>query len=152
MARRASILRARSGPGYFTSIEDAYFVDCGLSYDGRNTGATTITVSGGTTWTEPEQVTLTAGVHLHGAGHGRQIFFDLGNVRYRIEINGYISGTQVTGVLLKDLPGSIGMLRGQTGGLRGARSPISITSKGRMLWLLSMATWSRVSRSRTVGL
>ncbi len=90
---------------YFTSIEDAYFVDCGLSYDGRNTGATTITVSGGTTWTEPEQVTLTASASIFTARDtGDQIFFDAGNIRYRIEINGYISGTQVTGVLLKDLP------------------------------------------------
>lgn len=41
-------------------IRDAYFVDCGLSYDGRNTGATTVTLTGGVTWEEGETFTLTA--------------------------------------------------------------------------------------------
>lgn len=44
----------------FTALEDAFFVDSGLSYDGTNTTATTITVSGGTDWTPGEELTLTA--------------------------------------------------------------------------------------------
>jgi len=40
---------------------DAYFVDCGLSYDGRNTDDTlTMTLSGGTLWEYTETLTLTA--------------------------------------------------------------------------------------------
>lgn len=46
------------------SIEDAFFVDCGLTYDGRNTDtAKTFTLSGGTTWGFPEVVTMTAVGH-----------------------------------------------------------------------------------------
>lgn len=47
-----------------TSIEDAFFVDSGLTYDGRNTDtAKTFTLSGGTTWGFPEVVTMTAVGH-----------------------------------------------------------------------------------------
>jgi len=43
------------------TCEDAFFVDCGLSYDGRNTDDNiTMTLSGGTTWTAGENLTLTA--------------------------------------------------------------------------------------------
>ena len=47
-----------------TSIEDAFFVDCGLTYDGRNTDASkTFTLSGGTDWAFPEVVTMTSMGH-----------------------------------------------------------------------------------------
>lgn len=39
-------------------IVDAVFLDCSLTYDGRNTGATTMTLSGGTTWTHGESLDL----------------------------------------------------------------------------------------------
>ncbi len=39
---------------------DAFFVDSGLTYDGRNETATTMTLSGGTTWEYTEDLTLTA--------------------------------------------------------------------------------------------
>ncbi|WP_257605323.1 hypothetical protein [Pseudomonas sp. UMAB-40] len=46
------------------SIEDAFFVDCGLTYDGRNADPLkTMTLSGGTTWEYPEVVTMTAVGH-----------------------------------------------------------------------------------------
>lgn len=44
----------------FADQEDAFFVDSGLTFDGTNTAATTITVSGGTLWTAAEVLTLTA--------------------------------------------------------------------------------------------
>ena len=44
----------------FADAEDAFFVDCGLTFDGTNTTATTITVSGGSTWASSEILTLTA--------------------------------------------------------------------------------------------
>jgi hypothetical protein len=44
----------------FAGIEDAFFVDCGATYDGTNTTAVTMTVSGGTTWGPSEELTLTA--------------------------------------------------------------------------------------------
>ena len=46
------------------SIDDAFFVDCGLTYDGRNADtAKTMTLSGGTSWAFPEVVTMTAVGH-----------------------------------------------------------------------------------------
>lgn len=41
-----------------TAIEDAFFVDCGLSYDGR--GSSQVTLSGGTDWLYPNLLTLTS--------------------------------------------------------------------------------------------
>lgn len=43
-------------------IVDSVFMDSSLSFDGRNTGATTMTLSGGTTWKSDEDLTLTASV------------------------------------------------------------------------------------------
>ena len=43
---------------HFDRIQDCFFVDSGLTYNGANTGATTCTVSGGTTWGPSEQLTI----------------------------------------------------------------------------------------------
>lgn len=42
------------------AIEDCFFVDCGLSYDGANTGSTTMTVTTGTTYEPGQTLTVTA--------------------------------------------------------------------------------------------
>ena len=52
----------RMQPRYFNTPEDAFFVDSGLTYNGTNTGSTTMTISGGTNYTSAEQLTLTASV------------------------------------------------------------------------------------------
>lgn len=52
----------------FRDIIDAYFVDCGLSYDGWNTTATTMAASGGVTWAHTEDLTLTASAGYFVAG------------------------------------------------------------------------------------
>ena len=41
-------------------VEDAWFVDSGLEYDGTNLTTTAMTLSGGTTWVSDEELTLTA--------------------------------------------------------------------------------------------
>ena len=43
-----------------TTLTNCFFVDCGLTYDGNNTTATTVTVSGGTTWGPADVLTITA--------------------------------------------------------------------------------------------
>jgi len=48
----------------FTSQSDAFFVDSGLTYDGRNASPTTATLSGGVTWAAGENLTLTASAAL----------------------------------------------------------------------------------------
>lgn len=46
------------------SIEDAFFVDSGLTYDGRNAESTkTLTLTGGTEWLFPEELTMKAMGH-----------------------------------------------------------------------------------------
>lgn len=44
----------------FDEIEDAYFVDSGLSYDGRNTSTTTMYLTGGVAWVYGEELQLVA--------------------------------------------------------------------------------------------
>lgn len=48
--------------------EDAFFVDSGLSYNGWNDGATTMTVTGGVTWSHEEDLTLIASAPQFVAG------------------------------------------------------------------------------------
>ena len=50
----------RMAPHEFASLNDAWFVDCGLSYSGTNTTAFTVTLSGGVTWGPDELLTLTS--------------------------------------------------------------------------------------------
>ena len=91
----------------FDDIEDAYFVDCGLTYDGRNTGSTTITITGGTTWDSPEELTLTASASIFVATDvGNQIQFkdDAAGMMYKLDITAYTSGTVVTAIPVSALP------------------------------------------------
>jgi hypothetical protein len=54
----------RMGSRWFDSQDEAFFVDCGLAYDGTNTSSLTVTVTGGTTWGSSEELTLTASSSL----------------------------------------------------------------------------------------
>lgn len=49
-------------------ISRSHFVDCGLVYNGTNTTATTLTITGGTTWQSPEALTATASAAIFAAG------------------------------------------------------------------------------------
>lgn len=79
-------------------IKDAFFVDSGLSFDGRNTGPISITLSGGTAWDETETLTATASSSLFSGSSdvGDQLVFTVGTIVYRLTVTGYVSGTQVT--------------------------------------------------------
>ena len=102
-----------------TSIEDAFFVDCGLTYDGRNTDAAkTFTLSGGTTWKFPEVVTMTAVGHTPFAAGSvgvdyslkRQVIDENGDPAteiVRVEVVGYTSPSVVTVKLLIICPESL---------------------------------------------
>lgn len=71
-------------------VRDAIFVDSALQYDGTNTTATTLTVSGGTTWGYTESLTLTASADLFSAG-------EIGNAyRLRIIETTTVDGAPVT--------------------------------------------------------
>jgi hypothetical protein len=81
-------------------ILDSFFVDCGLTYDGRNETGATITISGAS-YAGGATVTLTASASLFAAT-------DVGDViqfsDIRIEITGYTSATVVTGRLHTPVP------------------------------------------------
>lgn len=102
-----------------TTIEDAFFVDCGLTYDGRNTDAAkTLTLSGGSTWMFPEVVTMTAVGHApftagsvgFNYSFKREIKDDNGDTTtdtVRVEVVGYTSPSVVTVKLLIICPESL---------------------------------------------
>ena len=79
-------------------VVDTTFLDSYLTYDGRNTGSTTMTLSGGTTWVYTESITLTASASTFVSGDvGNSIHLtdDDGKI-LRCEIVGYTSDTVVT--------------------------------------------------------
>ena len=76
----------RFAPREFQTPQDAFFVDSGLTYDGRNTSTTTLTLSGGTTWGSGDVGTLTAssssgwsGFNSADVSFGNQIWLTDGN-------------------------------------------------------------------------
>ena len=81
-----------------TSIEDCFFVDSGLSYDGTNTTATTVTVTGGTTWGSGDTLTITASASTFIAGDVGDVIVltDASGNKYRLTITAYTSGTVVS--------------------------------------------------------
>lgn len=90
----------------FSNIVDAIFMDSTLTYDGRNTGSTTMTLSGGTNWTYGETLTLTASTSFFASG-------DVGNAIHltgsdgtliRFTVAGFTSATVVTGHAQKTVP------------------------------------------------
>lgn len=97
----------------FTDIEEAFCVDSGLSYDGRDAGAAgsiTMTLSGGTLWTSGETLTCTASASFFSGGMvGNAIFLhnadndDL----IRFTITAYTSPTIVTGTAHKTVPADL---------------------------------------------
>ncbi len=80
-------------------VLDSFFVDCGLTYDGRNLNAAlTITITGGTLWDHTENLTATASAAYFTAGDvGNRIVMDDGTgVKQKFDITAYTSTTVVT--------------------------------------------------------
>ncbi len=75
------------------------FMDSSLAYDGRNTGSTTMTISGGTTWDFLETLTVTASVDTFTAEDvGKKVFvYGPDGEVIRMSILNYVSPTVVTG-------------------------------------------------------
>lgn len=93
----------------FSSVVDAKFVDASVTYDGRNTGATTITLSGGTNWTYDETLTITASTSYFAASDvGSEIHLTNtdGDI-IRMSIDAYTSATVVSGKPHKTVPAGL---------------------------------------------
>ena len=96
----------------FDSIDDAFFVDSGATYDGTNTTATTITVSGGTTWGPADVLTLTASSAIFsypGSGDVNDaiVLTDTAGTKYRLTILATSSTTVATARVDITLPAGL---------------------------------------------
>lgn len=90
-----------------SAIQNCFFVDSGATYNGTNTTATTMTVSGGTTWGSSEILTITASsAKFTGTSDigDAIILTDSSGNQYRLLIVGYTSTTVVTARVDKTLP------------------------------------------------
>jgi len=103
-----------------TDIRDGFFVDAGLSYDGRVktkggvSGTTdltgvTVTITGGTLWNETESLTVTSSAPLFAypatTDAGDQlVFVDASGIAYRLTIQSTSSTTQALAVPNRILP------------------------------------------------
>ncbi|TNV22123.1 hypothetical protein FH968_04410 [Buttiauxella sp. B2] len=100
----------------FTSDEDAFFVDCGLSYDGRNTTMRAMSITGGTgDWDYRNNYTLTTSgsAYFTSSDVGAQIQFpytetdETGtttNKQLRCEIVAFTNGNTVTIQANRNIP------------------------------------------------
>lgn len=80
------------------AVEDIRFMDSNLTYNGRNTTATTMTLSGGTNWTYDEDLTLTASAAFFDVATdvGNEIHLEVGDEVIRCEIKSVGSTTVAT--------------------------------------------------------
>jgi hypothetical protein len=84
---------------------DAFFVDSGKIYDGRNVTATTLTIGGGTTWVYTEALTLTASSSIFSAGDvGKDYILTIGGDSLRVHVKSYTSTTVVGIEPERDVP------------------------------------------------
>lgn len=90
----------------FLIKEDQFFVDSGLTYDGRNTAGTNITISGA--FEAFDTCTMNADASYFTADMvGRSIIFDTGDQKTDVLITGYTSSTVVAGEVQRAIPESI---------------------------------------------
>jgi hypothetical protein len=99
----------RMASRHFDSIEGAFFVDSGATYDGTNTSATTVTVSGGTTWGPSDVLTITASTAIFtypGTGDVNDaiVLTDSAGNKYRLTIRSTTSTTVATARVDVTLP------------------------------------------------
>lgn len=82
--------------------EDMIFMDSALTFDGWNTAATTMTLSGGTDWDYEETLTLTASASYFASGDtGNYIhLLDSDGELVRFRIDAFTNDTVVTGQIL----------------------------------------------------
>lgn len=130
----------RLAPRFFTSSYDYFFVDCGLTYDGRNTDAEKkVRISGGTSWDYTDSLTIETDFDLFVVG-------DIGDeIQITEQITTIVDGKTITvdGEVCKYRITAVAGLRSAT----VAPNRIVPTNQ-RNLWLSS---WS-IGRSTFSGL
>lgn len=96
----------------YTDMDDAFFVDCGLTYDGRNGDAskTMILTGGSGNWPYDEEITLSVSgaSYFTGGDVGSEIhmpyFEDDENKILKLLIRAVVSGNQATVTSNRDVP------------------------------------------------
>lgn len=93
----------------FSSINDAFFVDAGASYDGRAPTGVTMILTGGSTWLLGETLTLTASSGTGWSGFtsldaGNQVWLVSGSDRVKVQITVVVGALIVTVVPISDVP------------------------------------------------
>ena len=99
------------GSEFYGAIGDAYFVDAGGSFDGTNTSATTMTVSGGVSWAAGDAVTITASTIQFVLGTDdvgdHVVLTGATGSTYAIRITAVTTPLVATGTLLAALPSAL---------------------------------------------
>ena len=97
----------------FDLPEDAFFVDCGATYDGNNTTSETMTVTGGTLWNKSESLTITSSQAIFNAPPSTSdqgdvvVLTDADGNKYRCKILSTTSTTVATVQTDNPLPASL---------------------------------------------
>ena len=93
-----------------TTIDKCFFVDSGATYNGTNTTAVTMTVTGGTTWGPADTLTITSSsAKFTGTSDigDAIVLTDSAGILYKLTIVGYTSSTVVTARVDKILPAAL---------------------------------------------
>ena len=93
-------------------LEDSFYVDSGLTYDGTNTSATTMTVTGGTTWGPADTLTITASSTTFAYPattdvNDAIVLTDSSGIKYRLRIVSTSSPTVASAMVDLTLPVSL---------------------------------------------
>lgn len=97
----------------FSSIEDCFFVDSGLSYDGTNTSEVTVTISSsGSNYDQNEVIYVTASSGIFAYPQQSDVgdcivLTDGDGKKYRVEISSTTSSTVAVGVTDNQIPQSL---------------------------------------------
>lgn len=90
---------------------DCFFVDSGLTYDGRNKGVTTVKVSGGVTWGESDQLTIVSSVPVFtfstGTGDSAWVGDQVMIGTTRFSVSDWVSTSEVKAFVIGQVPAEI---------------------------------------------
>lgn len=93
---------------FFSDPKDQFFVDSGLTYDGRNNSQIEISVSGAVEYTHPNTATLTASDNYFTSEMvGQSIIFFTENQKTPVLITSFTSPTSVVGEIQRIVPEEI---------------------------------------------
>ncbi|MBF8177807.1 hypothetical protein [Herminiimonas contaminans] len=109
----------RANTRMFNSPLDYFFVDSGLTYDGRNAQNTTMTITGGTTWKYSDDIfVVSASVDSFTADSiDTEIHFPVGTQIIRLKVIEFTDAKHVKAQANRDIPESLRDLATVTWGL-----------------------------------